>query len=272
MKKIALFLILLAAGSSITAGAQTQPQSQPQPRSRSWSSRILQQMHDAGWEVGLKAGVNLGGSSPLPLPREIRSIESFNPTLAIQLSGEATKWFGERREWGLTFGLRLDNKNMTTKARVKNYSMEIIGGDGNRLKGNWTGYVRTDVRNDYLNIPVLASWKPAERWVVQLGPYMSVLMNGSFSGDVYDGYLREGDPTGNKIVFSDGAVAGYDFSSELSRLLWGMQAGCEWSAFRHLRLYANVTWGLSDIFRRGFNTITFAMYPIYLNLGFGYDF
>ena len=233
MKKIALFLILLAAGSSITAGAQSQSQSQSQPQSRSWSSRILQQMHDAGWEVGLKAGVNIGGSSPLPLPREIRSIESFNP---------------------------------------KNYSMEIIGGDGNRLKGNWTGYVRTDVRNDYLNIPVLASWKPAERWVVQLGPYMSVLMNGSFSGDVYDGYLREGDPTGNKIVFSDGAVAGYDFSSELSRLLWGMQAGCEWSAFRHLRLYANVTWGLSDIFRRGFNTISFAMYPIYLNLGFGYDF
>ena len=134
MKKIALFLILLAAGSSITAGAQTQPQSQPQPRSRSWSSRVLQKAHDAGWEIGLKAGVNLGGCSPLPLPREIRSIESFNPTLAIQLSGEATKWFGERREWGLTFGLRLDNKNMTTRARVKNYSMEIIGGDGNRLK------------------------------------------------------------------------------------------------------------------------------------------
>ena len=32
---------------------------------------------------------------------------------------------------------------MITKATVKNYGMEIIGNDGNRLKGNWTGGVKT---------------------------------------------------------------------------------------------------------------------------------
>ena len=102
MKKIALFLILLAAGSSITAGAQSQSQSQSQPQSRSWSSRILQQMHDAGWEVGLKAGVNIGGSSPLPLPREIRSIESFNPTLARLM--DRTEESVRAMDWSQGFG------------------------------------------------------------------------------------------------------------------------------------------------------------------------
>lgn len=29
---------------------------------------------------------------------------------------------------------------------------------------------------------------------------------------------------------------------------------------------------LNDIFKNDFNTITFAMYPIYLNIGFGYAF
>lgn len=253
-------LALLLTGFAVFSGAQ--------PR----AARILQELENQGWEFGLKAGFNIGGCSPLPLPREIRGIESYNPTLAIQLSGEATKWLGEERVWGITMGLRLDNKNMTTRAMVKNYSMEIIGGDGNRLKGNWTGHVKTDVRNDYLNVPVMASWKPAERWVVQCGPYLSVLMNGSFTGEVYDGYLREGDPTGDKIVFSDGAMAGYDFSKELRRVLWGVQAGCEWAAFRHLRLYANLTWGMNGIFRSDFSTISFAMYPIYMNMGFGYDF
>ena len=28
--------------------------------------------------------------------------------------------------------------------------MEIIGNDGNRLKGNWTGGVKTKVRNAYI--------------------------------------------------------------------------------------------------------------------------
>ncbi len=43
---------------------------------------------------------------------------------------------------------------MRTKAEVKNYGMEIIGEDGNRLKGNWTGGVRTKVQNSYLTIPI----------------------------------------------------------------------------------------------------------------------
>lgn len=259
MKKIIVSLVLLAAACT---GANAQ----------SWTNRILQKTNAAGWEFGLKAGFNFGGSSPLPLPVEIREIESFNPTLGIQFAGIATKWFGPERKWGLAIGISFDNKNMITRARVKNYSMEIIGGDGNRLAGNWTGYVRTNVRNDYLSLPVMASWKVADRWVLQFGPYASVLLNGNFSGEVYDGYLREGNPTGDKIVFTGGAVASYDFSSELRRFLYGLQLGTEWAAFPHLRLCGSLSWGLNDIFRKDFDTVSFSMYPIYLTIGFGYDF
>ena len=34
-----------------------------------------------GWHIRLSAGYNLGGTAPLPLPREIRGIESYNPGL-----------------------------------------------------------------------------------------------------------------------------------------------------------------------------------------------
>ena len=37
-------------------------------------------------------------------------------------------------------------------------------------------------------------------------------------------------------------------------------------------LYAELTWGMNDIFKTDFDTISFAMYPIYLNVGFGYAF
>ena len=48
--------------------------------------------------------------------------------------------------------------------------------------------------------------------------------------------------------------------------------GGEWRAFKHLNVYADLTWGLNDIFKKDFDTISFAMYPIYLNVGFGYAF
>lgn len=233
---------------------------------------ILRQTRENGWEFDLKAGINIGGFSPLPLPVEIRSIDSYNPTLAVQLGVDITKWIDSSRTWGVSTGLRFENKNMTTRATVKNYGMEIIGGDGNRMKGNWTGGVRTKVQNTYLTLPVLASWKASPRWSLHAGPYFSYLLDGTFSGDVYDGYLREGNPTGDKINFTDGAVATYDFSDHERKFQWGVQVGADWKAYKHLKVYTHFTWGLNDLFEKDFQTITFAMYPIYLNLGFGYTF
>ena len=59
---------------------------------------------------------------------------------------------------------------------------------------------------------------------------------------------------------------------ELRRFQWGIQAGGSWKAYKHLTVHADLTWGLNDIFKKDFNTISFAMYPIYLNFGFGYEF
>ena len=99
-----------------------------------------------GWEYEIRAGVSIGGTSPLPLPVEIRSIDAYNPTLALMLEGNAIKWLGKLKMGSNNRG-KTGNQNMITKATVKNYGMEIIGNDGNRLKGNWTGGVKTKVRN-----------------------------------------------------------------------------------------------------------------------------
>lgn len=225
-----------------------------------------------GWEYELRAGISIGGTAPIPFPQEIRSIDSYDPTLAILLEGNAYKWFGKDKKWGVITGIRFENKNMETKATVKNYSMEIIGSDGNRLKGNWTGGVKTVARNACLTVPVLAAYAVSPRWNIKLGPYVSYVMGHDFSGEVYEGYLREGNPTGDKIIFTDGAVAKYDFEDDLRNFQWGIQAGADWRAFKHLKVFADVTCGMNDIFKKDFQTITFAMYPIYINLGFGYAF
>ena len=225
-----------------------------------------------GWEYELKAGFNIGGTLPLPFPEEIRNIKSYNPTLSITIEGNMTKWLGEQKRWGVVTGLRLENKGMETKATVKNYSMEIIGSGGEKLKGNWTGGVQTKVENSYFSIPVVALYQLNNRVSFSAGPFVSFATNRNFSGYVYDGYLREINPTGTKVEFSGDNRASYDFSDNLRKFQWGAQIGTEWKAFKHLIVYADLTWGLNDIFKKDFDTIAFAMYPIYLNIGFGYAF
>lgn len=225
-----------------------------------------------GLEYQIKAGISIGGTAPIPLPVQIRSIDSYNPTLATSIEGEVTKWFTSPKNAGITVGIRLENKAMITKATVKSYNMEILGPTGEKISGVWTGGVKTKVSNTYLTFPVLATYKPAERWRMKAGPYFSYLISGDFSGNVYEGYLREGSPIGPKVSFTDGKTATYDFSDNLRHFQWGAQIGAEWRAFKHLNVYADLTWGLNDIFASDFHTITFTMYPISLNIGFGYAF
>lgn len=222
-----------------------------------------------GWNIELRAGYNLGGTSPIPLPVEIREIKSYKPSMGFSVESDFTKFFDEK--WGLLVGVKLENKNMETDARVKNYGMEILS-EGAIASGRWTGGVKTSVRNAFLSFPVQAAYKVHPRTNLKLGVFLSYLIEGKFDGFVYDGYLRNGDPTGEKAVFTGDATATYDFSDELRKFQWGLQAGVDWEAFKHLKLYADLSWGLNSAFPESFKTITFSMYPIYFNVGVGYLF
>ena len=120
-----------------------------------------------GLEYEIKAGFSIGGTAPLPLPVEIRSIDGYNPTLAISIGGEVTKWFAVQNKLGVIVGLRLENKAMTTEATVKNYNMEILGQGGERISGVWTGGVKTQVHTSGLTIPLMATYKLRNRWNIK---------------------------------------------------------------------------------------------------------
>ena len=252
-------LLLLVAGAANTLQAQ-------EDRNRGIIQSALR-----GLEYEVKTGFNIGGATPLPLPREIRALTGYSPNVNLALEGDIIKWLGKEEKWGFIIGLRLETKGMEAEARTKNYSMEIIM-DGRRMAGNWTGMVKTKYRASYFTVPVLAAWKVSDRVRLSAGPYVSIKTSGDFSGYVFDGYLREGGPTGDKVECYNEIQPSYDFSDELRTFQWGVQAGVTWRAFKHLNVHADLQWGLNDIFQKDFDTITFAMYPIYLNVGFGYAF
>lgn len=222
-------------------------------------------------EYEVNAGTNIGGSSPIPLPAEIRKINSFSPELNLQIGATVRKWLGPEKKWAAGLGIRLETKGMKTKATVKDYGMEIID-NGKTLKGRWTGRVQTKYHSQQLVVPITAFYRVSSRVVLNAGPYFAYAFSNDFDGFVSRGYLREGDPTGNKISFAGDAKASYDFGDELRTFHWGMQVGVSVRAYKRLTVNANLEWGCNDIFKSSFKTVSFDMYPIYLNVGFGYVF
>ena len=227
------------------------------------------QNSDKTWSFLGRIGYVIGGTTPMPLPEEIRSIDKFSPKFGMTVGVDATRRLDNR--WGVTAGVYFFTEGMHTEAGVKNYHMGIIQGD-DYLEGNFTGKDVTDNSMMGLTIPVMGSFSISARVDINLGPYVSYLYDREFKGEVYDGYLREGNPTGQKVIIDSGNPATYDFSDSMRQWLWGMCLGFDWKVVRHCTVFASLDWGLNDVFRSDFKTVEFALYPVYATFGVAYRY
>ena len=162
--------------------------------------------HD-GMGYVVRAGFVLGGTTPLPLPKEIRKINEFAPKGGFSLGIDGYKYFNTR--WGLSAGLRFFMQGMRTGAEVKNYNMAIVMGE-----------------------------------------------------DVVEGRFTGTDITDNP--------ASYDFSGNMRRFSYGMEFCADLRVKKHLNVFALLDWGMTDVFKDDFETVTFPLFPIYATFGLAY--
>lgn len=217
----------------------------------------------------IRLGYNIGGTMPLGIPATIRSMNEYKPKSNFSLAIDGHKRFDSR--WGIMVGLKLESKGMEVDATVKNYHMEMVQG-GKRLKGYYTGNEMMSTESWLVTLPVRATFSINDNLLVRLGPYFSYVNSPKFDGYVYNGYLRENTPTGTKIVMGADEESGatFDFSDDMRRFQFGIDAGVDWNFYRRWGMYAEVSWGLTSIFKKDFNTIEQKLYPIYGTLGVTY--
>lgn len=215
-----------------------------------------------------RVGYNIGGTAPLPMPPEIRKLNSYSPRFSPSVGFDMVKNWSSR--WGTLLGVRVENKGMYEDANVKNYYMELVKA-GNAISGNFTGDETTYVRQWMVTVP-LAVTLNVRKVMFKFGPYASMVFNHDFSGWAHSGYLRVDDPTGDKVMLGEeeGERGDYDFSDSLRDVQFGMQLGADWQIGRHWGAYADLSWGVTGIFNGRFNTIRQTLYPIYATIGVVY--
>lgn len=212
---------------------------------------------------------NIGATTPLGMPASIRTLHSYTPQPDFGIGIDASHALSG--PWGLNVGIRLEQKGMKTDAGVKGYHMKIVRG-GEELEGTFTGSVVTKASMLLVTVPVQATYDLGEKVSLKLGPYVSYAASRKFEGWAYDGYLRrqeeghpKGDPTGQKVTLGsdEGERGEYDFSDEMRRWQMGLDLGADWHLSKHWGVSADLSWGLTGIFQKGFDTIEQTMYPIY---------
>jgi hypothetical protein len=217
------------------------------------------------WEFKINGGYNIGGTSPLPLPVEIREIKQYSPPgFAPHVALEGIRWMN--KTWGISVQLTLDHKGFTVRDRVKNLHTEIEM-DSETYAGTFTGMNTTKIHNAYITVPVSATWRVTDKWLAQAGFYLACMNNPDFKGTASDGYIRRGDPTGEKTVV-DKAL--FDFSDRQNRFDCGIQVAGERTFYANFALRGQIAWGVTPLFPSGFTGMSFDMYNIYGTLGISY--
>ena len=243
---------------------------------------------DASWEkwgptTGQKGGgfiarvgYVIGGTSPVPLPAEIRKINGFRPKGGIGIGVDGYRMFSKR--WGVSAGLHFFWEGFHTSANVKNYYVWLEQ-EGEITKGYFTGTNATNTEMWGLTLPLLATFRMSPRWNVSVGPFLSCYFKQTFDGEVYDndegvGYLREDNPVGTKILITRENPTPYpdNFADNMLPVTVGMEFCFDWKAMRHMNVFGSLDWGLTDIWQHDFEAISFRMYPIYATLGVAYRY
>ena len=62
----------------------------------------------------------------------------------------------------------------------------------------------------------------------------------------------------------------YDFSESMRDVQMGVMLGADWHLSKRWGLYADISWGLTGIFKADFKTIEQTLYPIYGTIGVTY--
>ena len=212
-------------------------------------------------EVIARAGYSIGGTAPLGIPATIRSIDAFRPTASI-MAGADLK-LSLIGSWGIMAGLHYENKAMDAEVTTKGYRMEVVKGDS-RIEGLFTGHVKQEVTQKMLTVPVMLTCRLENRVTWKVGPYISFLLDKDFSGIASDGYLRQGDPTGQRVDMGakEGEWATYDFSDEMLDRQFGVAMGFDWRLAKHIGIMTDINWGLTGIFDKDFKTVEQTLYPI----------
>ena len=197
------------------------------------------------WEnlqVKARLGYSIGGTAPIGFPATIRSVDAFRLTPSVMAGADVALPLNEK--WGVSAGLRFENKAMEIEATTKAYRMEVTKGD-QKIEGLFTGHIQQDVTEWMLTLPIMATYAVGRNVTLKAGPYASLLLSKDFSGIASDGYLRQ---------------------------QFGIAAGVDWQVHQHIGLSADLNWGLTGIFNRDFKTVEQTLYPIYGTIGFFYQF
>lgn len=220
--------------------------------------------HAQGWEWSAGVGYNLGARTPMGMPAEIRGLNSYTPQPCFSVGAYST--YMANAKWGARTGLMYECKGHKAGIEVRNYKLSVTLQDAGRKEGYFTGDIENETMSHYITLPLLAVFRPCEKWDVFGGFYFSWAFSRKFVGKAHNGSIRE-TPLHDRIAVRNGT---YDYSSDIRKYDIGAKVGAAYYISKKVSLQAEIQMGFIDQLDPSTRKIDQSLYNVFLNIGAAY--
>jgi len=213
------------------------------------------------------AGLNLGMTTSIGVPRETRSISAAPYNFNVVAGALVSQRFSSK--WGVMSGLRVERKGGHNNVYMENYFTKVhFEGVADDTQGYFSG--RSQGEHDVwaLSMPLYAMYQPHQRWSIQFGPYVSWQFSRYRYGISSEGTIRES--MFSPLIPVDHSES--DNSKKVSKWDAGIGFGCTRQMWRQLYMVFDFTWGLVNQWDGSDYGMKKNIYNIYAQLGFGWKF
>lgn len=213
---------------------------------------------------GASAGLNIGATAPLPIPKEVTKVHAWYP----QTNGALSVWgvyrFGASA-WGIQAGIESERKAFGATTSVDRLPIHLPGLGSAAKALTYTGYQNTEIQASYLTLPVLATWHLAQdRLRLQAGLYASLRLSGSFAVKI------DGDGLLGSRPMAPGVIMRFDFSDYLRPYDVGLRLGADYFFSRNFGVSTRFSFAVHSALKPEFRAIDQQMHHMYAFVGVSY--
>ena len=167
-----------------------------------------------------------------------------------------------------TIGYFVYANSLNSKLRVllRNYKLSVTLQDDGRKEGYFTGDIENKTMSHYITLPLLAVFRPSDKWDVFGGFYLSWAFSRKFVGKAHNGSIRE-TPLHDRIAVRNGT---YDYSSDIRKYDIGAKVGAAYYISKKVSIQAEVQIGFIDQLDPSTRKIDQSLYNVFLNIGAAY--
>ncbi|MFA8450638.1 MAG: outer membrane beta-barrel protein [Bacteroidales bacterium] len=218
------------------------------------------------FELGPKVGLSLGAAIPFPLnkiPKGATAYPQINALLGV------FSFYHISDFWCIGTGFDLSKNSFAFDANVK--SQKYISTSpltGRKQTLYYTGPTSGNFEFDYILFPIKAKFKFSKLYTATFGIYFSYVYFQKFEIEAIGGKTGlSPDPN----MQNPTPRVDYDFNDDLSNFEWGLSGAVQRKILNHLFIELELELSPKTIFKKGFDSIDYKLYPFHIQIGLSYD-